>query len=152
MSSLKYCRVDLSKTNYQQSEHAVLFVYPPVEKLREIYNQYCQYKKFDSVMPLFDSYFKDTSIDIWGYLDDDRNLVAFSIVKRHDSNNAESLQFAWNYSDPKLKLGYASLEHECATYKKMGYKYLYLGEVSNYKTKLQGYEVLGSLQDTTESK
>ena len=152
MSSLNYCRIDLSKTSYSKADNAVLFVYPPVDKLQDIYKQYCEHKKFTSVMPLFDSYFKDTTIDIWGYLNKEKQLVAFSIVKKHDSNNTESLQFAWDYQNAELKLGYASLEHECATYKALGYRYLYLGEASSYKSKLRGYEVLGNLQDTTESK
>lgn len=152
MSGLTYCRIDLLKTHYQRAENAVLYVYPPVDKLKEIYIKYCEHKKFTSVMPLFDATFTDKSIDVWGYLDKNRNLVAFSLVKKHDSTNAESLQFAWDYVDAELKLGYASLEHECTVYKSLGYKYLYLGEASSYKSKLQGYEVLCSLQDTTASK
>lgn len=151
MSSLTYCRIDLSKTNYHQAENAVLFVYPPVDKLQEIYVEYCKYKKFNSVMPLFDSIFVDNTIDVWGYLNAKGKLVAFSLVKKHDNINSESLQFAWDYVDSELKLGYESLKHECAIYKKLGYKYLYLGEASSYKSKLQGYEVLGNLQDTTAS-
>jgi hypothetical protein len=151
MSSLTYCRIKLSDTNYQKADNAILFVYPPVDKLKKIYFEYCQHKKFTSVMPLFESYFTDTNIDIWGY-NDQGVLVAFSIVKKHDQKNVESLQFAWNYKNSKLELGHLSLEHECATYRALGYEYLYLGEANKYKSKLTGYEILGSLQDTTESK
>lgn len=144
-----YCRIDLSKTTYSPSNTCVLFDSPPIDDLQKIYKQYCHYKKFDSIMPLFDSYFNDTSIDIWGYLDPTGNIVAFSIVKKHDQENVESLQFSWNYENPKLKLGFVSLTHECAVYKNLGYKYLYLGEANSYKSKLDGYEVLGNLHLTT---
>jgi len=151
MSSLNYCRIDLSKTNYEKLDNAVMFVYPPIDKLRTIYEKYCIHKKFTSVMPLFDSFFIDRTIDIWGYLNREKELVAFSIVKKHDEKNAESLQFAWDYKNPELEIGYESLKHECTVYKQLGYRYLYLGEADAYKSKLQGYEVLGNLQDTTES-
>jgi hypothetical protein len=63
----------------------------------------------------------------------------------------ESRLLELDYNNPELKLGYESLKHECTVYKTLGYQYLYLGEAVTYKSKLQGYEVLGNLQDTTES-
>ena len=44
-----------------------------------------------------------------------------------------------------LELGRRSLEHECAYYKQLGYEYLYLGQVAEYKTHFDGYEQLGKL-------
>jgi hypothetical protein len=96
-------------------------------------------------MPIFDTQFTDAKNDIYGYVDNDEQLVAFSIVRRHDDANAESWQFAWDYADPALRLGIRSLENECAIYKKWGYKYLYLGEAADYKAELDGYEVLGNV-------
>jgi len=93
-------------------------------------------------MPIFDSQFEDVKNDVFGYLDQTDTTVAFSIVRRHDDFNAESLQFAWNYHDPALRLGIRSLEHECAVYKSWGYRYLYLGEAAEYKSQLDGYEEL----------
>jgi len=142
---MKFCRINLSKTNYTTLDNFIMFVNPPVEKLQTIYREYCQYKKFESVMPIFESQFTDTKNDTYGYVDNFREIVAFSIVRRHDTKNAESMQFAWNYADPLLQLGIRSLETECAIYKKWGYQYLYLGEAADYKAKLDGYEILGSL-------
>lgn len=119
-----------------------MFIRPPTGQLQSIYRDYCKHKQFDSVMPIFDSQFDDIKNDVFGYLNNEKNLVAFSIVKRHDDYNAESLQFAWNYQDAALRLGIRSLEHECAIYKHWGYRYLYLGEAADYKSQLDGYEVL----------
>ncbi len=120
-----------------------MYVDPPVGILNAIYADYCRYKKFDSVMPLFDSQFTDVKNDIYGYPDLSGKIVAFSMVRRHDSISAESLQFAWDYTEPSLRLGIRSLEHECAIYKHWGFKYLYLGQVDEYKSKLDGFEILG---------
>lgn len=91
-------------------------------------------------MPIFDSQYTDANNDILGYYDNSGKLVAFSLVRRHDKVNAESVQFAWDYANPKLRLGILSLETECAFYKAAGYKYLYLGISEEYKTKFDGYE------------
>lgn len=141
---MKFGRINLAKTNYKQMDRYIIFIDPPVERLQKIYQQYCQYKKFDSVMPLFASQLLDESSDVFGYYNNDK-LVAFSIVKRHDDKNAESVQFAWNYSDPKLRLGIQSLEHECAYYKEQGFDYLYLGNANEYKQQLNGFELLGPI-------
>jgi hypothetical protein len=145
---MKFCRIDLSKTNYSTSEYAQLM--SPVQKddyadkLVDIYAQYCKHKQFESVMPLFKGIIFDRYTDIFAYYTNN-TLSAFSIIKRYDSKNAESLQFAWDYKQPELCLGIRSLEHECAYYKEQGFDYLYLGLVSNYKKQFQGYEELGPL-------
>lgn len=144
---MKYCRIDLSKTNYKTINDTVFFVVPPSDKLQAIYKAYCEYKQFDSVMPLFNSQFSDPKNTIIGYynLIDRNDLVAFSILRKHDEQNAEAIQFAWNYKDPSQRWGIRSLEHECALFKQMGYRYLYLGEVADYKSRFNGYEVLGKI-------
>jgi hypothetical protein len=142
---MKFCRINLSKTNYTPLNNFILFVNPPVEQLQEIYRKYCQYKKFESVMPMFESQFLDINNDVYGYVNNVQEIVAFSIVRRYNKKNAESMQFAWDYKDPLLQLGIRSLETECAIYKKWGYQYLYLGEAAGYKANLDGYEILGSL-------
>ena len=65
----------------------------------------------------------------------------------------EALQFAWNYENPKLKLGIQSMKTECAIYKELGYKIIILGEAHNYKRSIDGFEIfdprnrgLGSLE------
>ena len=138
-----YARINLTKTNYTAFQSSWKFIRNPnIDYLNNIYTQYCKYKKFRSVMPIFDSEYTDMSNDIIGYYDQD-NLVAFSIVRKYDQDNVEALQFAWNYHNPKLRLGIKSLEHECALYKKLGYQYLYLGGADEYKSKIAGFEILG---------
>ena len=142
---MTYCRINLTETNYTTLEQFVIFQNPPIDQLQAIYKKYCEYKKFQSVMPIFDSQFTDIKNQVYGYYDNNKQLVAFSIVRQHDTINVESLQFAWDYQDPTLRLGIRSLENECAIYKKMGFKYLYLGEAAEYKSQFDGYEILGSL-------
>jgi hypothetical protein len=145
---MKFCRINLSKTNYQLLEYAHLMSTAEkddrADQLIDIYHQYCDYKKFTSVMPLFKGIIFDRYTDIFAY-HPNKELSAFSIVKKYDSENVESIQFAWDYKNPNLFLGIKSLEHECAYYKQQGYKYLYLGLVADYKKEFDGYEEMGPL-------
>lgn len=140
-----YCRIDLSKTNYKILPNSeMLSIEQRIKKfsdLENIYKKYCKYKNFLSVMPLFPSivYANDTDCIVYKFLD---TIVAFSLVKKYDDYNVESIQFAWNYEKPNLRLGIKSLEHECAFYKSLSCKYLYLGEVDKYKTKFLGFEIV----------
>ena len=143
---MKFCRINLEKTNYSLLDHAHLMCHAErddrADDLISIYNEYCIYKKFSSVMPLFKGIIFDKYSDVIGYFPNNK-LSAFSIVKKYDHLNVESLQFAWDYKEPNLFLGVKSLEHECAYYKQQGFKYLYLGLVADYKKKFDGYEELG---------
>ena len=144
---MKFCRIDLSKTNYQTIDARLFSAIERddrMDQLQEIYRKYCQYKKFTSVMPLFTGMIFDKYTDVIGYFHNNI-LVAFSLVKRYDRENAESLQFAWDYKNPEIMLGIKSIEHECSYYKQQGFKYLYLGEVHKYKEQFDGYEVLGPI-------
>jgi hypothetical protein len=139
-----YSRIDLSKTNYTDTYSDWKFVVKPDKTiLNQIYTEYCRYKKFTSVMPIFDSQYTDRNTDIIGYYHNDK-LVAFSLNKRHDTRNVESVQFAWNYQNSKLRLGFESLKVECALYKAQGFRYLYLGFADEYKKQIDGFEMLGS--------
>lgn len=139
---MKYGRVCLQLTNYSLYSGAKLIHNPDKEQLRNIYATYCRHKKFTSVEPLFD--FEIDSSDTIGYYDDSK-LVAFTLAQRQDSESIRGLQFAWDYSNPSLRLGWIANYHECAYYKSLGYKYYYLGEHQEFKNKLQGYEILGVL-------
>ena len=136
-----YARLDLSKTNYHMYNSAVLFKDPPVSQLQEIYDQYCKYKQFKSVMPIFDEELCEPTSDVIGYYHNNK-LVAFSYYRWYNSENVESIQFAWNYANPKLFLGLKSLRHECAYYKSQGVKYIYLGYADDYKKQINGFEIL----------
>ena len=96
-------------------------------------------------MPLFASQFTDPDTDVIGYREQGK-LVAFSLIKRYDLENALCAQFAWTYHNPKTRLGIQSLITECAIYRERGFKYLYLDQAHLYKQGLDGFEILGPLQ------
>lgn len=141
---MQYCRIDLAKTNYWPINNQKYLYNFDINELNRIYRVYCQYKQFESVMPIFDIQYTDEHTDVIGYYDND-NLVAFSLVRTYDTCNAESLQFAWDYANPKLRLGIESLKNECALYKARGFSYLYLGSADVYKSQIDGYEIIGGL-------
>ena len=139
-----FSRINLNDTNYQPSvTWAFLNAIDP-QRLNDIFVAYCRYKNFTSVKPIFESEYTDPSNDVIGYYHNAK-LVAFSIIHRFDYENAECIQFAWNYEEPKLRLGIESLKTECAIYKERGFKYLYLGLAHDYKREIDGYEELGPL-------
>jgi hypothetical protein len=143
---MRYARIDLSKTNYQLIKNtSVLQESVNIENMQRIYKEYCQYKKFKSVMPIFDSEFKDPNNNIHAYYDpkNKKRLIAFSLVRRYDAQNVEAIQFAWDYKNPELQLGIESLKNECAFYKAFGFKYYYLGGADEYKKQFDGFEILG---------
>lgn len=145
---MKFTRIDLSKTSYPLMPHVFIMSMNErddrMEQLKEIYRKYCTHKQFESVVPLFEGMIFDKYTDVIGYYPDSK-LAAFSLVKRYDRENAEALQFAWDYLNPSLRLGIESIKHECAYYKSQGFKYLYLGLADDYKSQIDGYEILGPL-------
>ena len=142
----KFARIQLDYTNYTPT---VFWAYLDktdynIAACEEIYRQYCTYKKFASVMPLFRSRFHDVMADVIGYWDQ-TNLVAFSLIRRFDETNALCDQFAWTYHNPDLHLGIETLKTECAIYKQRGFVYLYLEQAQLYKSQLNGFELLGPI-------
>ena len=93
-------------------------------------------------MPIFAEEYDDAKNNVYGYYDKEK-LVAFSLLRCYNNKNVEAIQFAWDYAKPALRLGIRSLQNECALYKKRGFEYLYLGEADIYKTKMDGFEILG---------
>ena len=137
-----YCRIRLSKTDYDLYENSLIIKEPNLKQLQKIYKKYCDYKKFKSVQPIFENDVKVNKIMGYYYK---YELVAFTMLYPLDNHNIESLQFAWDYENPKLRLGIVSLENECAWAKQNGYKFLYLGQDDRYKSQFKGYEKLGAL-------
>lgn len=85
--------------------------------------------------------------EILGYFDNGK-LVAWSMMLLYPSQlSVTAEQFAWNYENPKIRLGIASLENECAYYKELGYHYLYLHGADSYKKDFDGFEVVGPTTD-----
>lgn len=140
----QFARIDLSKNTDQVSVDWKYLRDPDIPLLNDIYRTYCIYKHFASVMPIFDSQYTDPDTDVIGYYDQD-SLVAFSLIKRYNDKNALCAQFAWNYRNPRLRLGIESLKTECAIYRERGFEYLYLDQAHLYKQGITGFELLGPL-------
>jgi hypothetical protein len=144
--SYQYGRIRLADTNYQSTLTAWQWIREPdIDQLNSIYKKYCRYRQFASVMPIFDSEYTDSRNDVIGYWDQGQ-LEAFSIVRRFDTANAQCIQFAWTYHRPRMRLGIESLKTECAIYRDLGFKYLYLDQAHEYKQQFQGFELLGPLE------
>lgn len=141
----QFARINLKQTTYTATVDWNYITEPDIPVLQNIYKTYCVYKRFASVMPLFDSQFTDTSTDVIGYWVDEK-LVAFSLMKRYDTKNVLASQFAWTYHNPKIRLGIESLKTECAIYREQGFQYLYLDQAHLYKQSIEGFEILGTLQ------
>jgi hypothetical protein len=140
-----YARIDLGKTDYTPMQGGWKYLTDPdVLQLSELYLTYCRYKKFHSVMPIFDSEYTDPNNDVIGYYNNFDRLIAFSLIRRYNEQDAECIQFAWDYAEPKLRLGINSLRHECALYRDRGFRHLYLGEANEYKGQIQGFQILGA--------
>ena len=93
-----YCRIKLSKTNYQTYDYAYIEDKPNLKKIQDIYKKYCDYKKFKSVQPLFANDIKVHKVMVYY---DEGKFVAFSLLYELDKHNIEALQFAWDYKNPK---------------------------------------------------
>jgi len=91
-------------------------------------------------MPIFPNELTRSNTDVIGYFTNGK-LVAFSMIDIMDADNIENMQFAWNYEQPRLRLGIESMKHECAYYKELGYKYLYMGGDEDYKSEIDGFEL-----------
>lgn len=143
-----YCYINLEKTNYKTklTDYKIFNLNiekPPVDKMLEIYQQYADYKKIESLWPIYPEEFTSKQNDIIGYYDNRNRLVAWSMMHKINTQVVEALQFAWNYENPKLKLGIQSMKTECAIYKELGYKIIILGEAHNYKRSIDGFEIFG---------
>ena len=136
-----FCRIRLQDTNYQEYHNYRILDSSSFSKCLEIYKQYVTYKKFKDIVPIFIEEFELPHSDVIGYYDGNE-LVAFTLAYRFKSvNSVWADQFAWDYKNKKLSLGHIANKSECALYKRLGYNYYYLGESSDYKAKLDGYEI-----------
>jgi len=144
--SYQFARIDLARTDYKESVEWTYLSKTDwqIEKCQEIYRTYCIYKHFGSVMPMFVSRFRDPMADVIGYYCGG-NMVAFSLIRRYDDENAMCDQFAWTYHDPKSRLGIETMKTECAIYRARGFRYLYLEQAHLYKQEIAGFEILGPM-------
>lgn len=145
--SYQFARINLDCTNYAPSvqyTYVTQFDSDTLDQLQAIYRKYCQHRGFSSVMPMFESRFRDPMADVIAYHDRDE-WVAWSLIRRYDRHNAMCDQFAWTYHRPRARLGIESLKTECAIYRSRGFRYLYLEQAHEYKREIAGFELLGPL-------
>ena len=143
--SWQFGRIDLSKTHYVNDIDCRLLDPVPVNDVQRVYRDYCVHKRFLSVMPMLPGRLTDANTEIIGYYDQDR-LVAWSMYRLWDHENILSDHFAWDYRNPKLRLGIRSIENECAIYRDRGYRYMYFEAVEPYMLDIQGFEILGPVK------
>lgn len=143
--SWQFGRIDLGKTYYVSDVDWCLLNPVPVNDVQRVYRDYCIHKHFQSVMPMLPGRLTASNTEIIGYRDQDR-LVAWSMYRVWDTENILSDHFAWDYRNPKLRLGIRSIENECAIYRDRGYRYMYFEAVEPYMLDLQGFEILGPLK------
>ena len=138
-----YGYIDLTETNYKPLlDFEILPKDTDPAPLLEIYRQYCMYKKVASVWPIYAEEFAVPQNDVIAYRDADQ-IVAWSLIYRVAKEHVWSMQFAWNYVNPKLRLGYKSIRTEIAIYRELGYKTMTIDEDMMYKSELQGYKLFG---------
>lgn len=141
---MQFGRIELAKTTYNIELPARLLNPVPVEDLQRVYELYCQHKKFSSVMPMIPGRFSVPGTEVFGYHDHDK-LIAWSMYRIWDQHNVVIDHHAWDYSNPKSRLGIRSLHTECAIYKQRGFEFIYFESIAPYMLKLQGFQTLGTL-------
>ena len=133
------CWVNLQKTKYKTIDFKLLDDSHFTE-CEELYKGYIQYKDFNSIYPIYrEDWTRGT---VFGYYDNNE-LAAWSCYYVYPSKKiVHADQFAWNYKNPRLKLGYKSLRSECAYFREQGFNYLILGDMYSYKQEMQGFEII----------
>jgi len=140
--SWQFGRINLANTCYTADLNGHVMDPVPVPELQRVYRDYCAHKNFLSVMPMIPGRFTVPGTEIIGYHDHGQ-LVAWSMYLIWDRENILSDHFAWDYKNPRLRLGIRSLEHECALYRDRGYDWMYFEAVEPYMINMQGFELLG---------
>jgi len=142
--SWQFGRIDLAATTYE-ADLSWRYLDPvPVSEVQRVYRAYCLHKHFQSVMPMLAGRLTAAGTEIIGYHDRDR-LVAWSMYRIWDQENVLSDHFAWDYRDPRLRLGIRSIENECAIYRDRGFRWMYFESVEPYMLDMQGFEILGGI-------
>ncbi len=143
--SWQFGRIDLTQTTYVSEGQWRLLNPVPVNDVQRVYRDYCVHKHFQSVMPMLPGRLCAADTELIGYYDQDR-LVAWSMYRIWDDKHILSDHFAWDYRNPRLRLGIRSIENECAIYRDRGYRFMYFESVEPYMLDLQGFEILGPIK------
>jgi len=143
--SMTFARINLDAVTYQANLEHELLNPVPVDDVLRVYRAYCTHKNFHSVMPMVPGRFFVPGTEVWGYREQGV-LVAWSMYRIWDQYNVVCDHHAWDYHNPRLRLGIHSFENECAIYRDRGFKFMYLESVAPYMAKLEGFEILGQLE------
>ena len=143
--SWQFGRIDLQATQYVSDLAWEVLDPVPVNDVQRVYREYCAHKHFLSVMPMIAGRLTAPDAKIIGYRDQDR-LIAWSMYRIWDDHNILSDHFAWDYRNPRLRLGIRSIENECAIFRDRGFRWMYFETVEPYMLDVQGFEILGPLQ------
>lgn len=143
--SWEFGRVDLAKTSYKADIGYQVLDPVPVAEVQRVYREYCLHKHFRSVIPMLAGRLTAPDTEIIGYHDQGR-LVAWSMYRIWDRENVLSDHFAWDYRDPRLRLGIRSIENECAIYRDRGFRWMYFESVEPYMLDIEGFEILGGMR------
>ena len=143
--SWQFGRIDLRATTYTTDLDWQHLDPVPVSEVQRVYREYCLHKHFQSVMPMLAGRLTAPDTEIVGYYDQDR-LVAWSMYRIWDSENVLSDHFAWDYRDPRSRLGIRSVQNECTIYRDRGFRWMYFESVEPYMLDMQGFEILGGIR------
>ena len=141
---MKFGRVNLTNTTYSITLEAHLLNPVPIDEVNRVYQEYCLYKDFESVMPMIPGRFLVPGTEVFGYYNQDR-LIAWSMYRIWDNKNIVIDHHAWDYNNPKSRMGLHSLQNECALFRNRGYQFMYFESFEPYMLNLQGFEILGTL-------
>jgi hypothetical protein len=125
------------------TDHEVFFaVDPNTDQIEQIYKDYCIHKKFNSLFHSEVNNWLECDTKVVYY--DATDPIAWSKLRLYTENALETVLFAWNYKNPKLRVGINSMIHELNWAKEHSFKYVYLGpgyEVGSiYKANIDGFE------------
>jgi hypothetical protein len=143
--SLIFAKIDLDQVTYQASINCELLNPVPINDIQRIYRAYCAHKHFHSVMPMVPGRFSVPGTEVWGYRDNNQ-LVAWSMYRIWDQHSVVCDHHAWDYRNPRLRLGILSFQNECAVYRDRGFKTMYFESVAPYMFDIQGFKLLGPLE------
>jgi hypothetical protein len=144
--SWQFGRIFLPSTGYAQQVNGVVLDPVPVKEVLRVYREYCLHRHFQSVIPMVPGRLTASDTEVIGYHDAAGKLIAWSMYRIWDSESILSDHFAWDYRDPRLRLGIRSIENECAIYRDRGYRWMYFESVEPYMLDLEGFEIMGPMQ------
>ena len=139
--TMTFAVIDLDKVTYTADIECELLNPVPIDDCVKIYKSYCAHKHFHSVMPMIAGRFLVSGTEVWGYRDNHK-LVAWSMYRVWDSQSVVCDQHAWDYFNPKLRLGIRSFRNECARYRDRGFKWVYLESFESYMFEIEGFRIL----------